>query len=219
MRWTAISRELRANGRPQHDPRSIRPVGGEGMSEEAQQPLGSDWKLSSDWRTIAKEKARALFANQGLHDAAQFIAALHPNAIDYLAQAPVLVCAYGPRGTHSDKLYIASRIGGPIERGERLKAVMAAVGLPQPLRRIEAFALTPTIKPVLYQLARIAPSALAFAIPERPGKQREWLSRLKSWNEAQARRTQVASLPFEWAAREISRHAPSPQEVIGVVDF
>lgn len=186
----------------------------------AQQPgLSSDWKLSDEWRAIASDKARALFANQGLHDAAIFIAKLHPNAIDYLAQAPALVCTYGPRGTHSDKLYIASKIGGPIERGERLRNVMAAVGFPQPLRRIAAFALTPTCKPVLYQLGRIAPSALSFAIPDKPGQQRTWLSRLKTWNDVQARRTQVASLPFEWAAREISRHAPAPQEVTGVVDF
>jgi hypothetical protein len=186
----------------------------------AQEPLSAtDWRLADDWRQEASARARRLYPNQGLHEIASFIAQLHPNAIDYLTQAPVIACSIGPRGTHSDNLYIASRIGGPIERGERLKSVMAAVGLVQPLRRIEAFALTPTAKAVIYQLARIPPSALAFAIPATPGKQRDWLSRLKTWNEAQAARTQVASLPFAWAAREISRHAPSAQEVRGVVDF
>lgn len=191
------------------------------MSEEAngQAALSSDWKMSSEWRHIAAAKARAIFANQGLHETAIFIAQLHPNAVDYLEQAPVLACAIGPRGTHSDRLYIASRIGGTIERGERLRAVMAAVDLPQPLRRVSAFALTPTIRSILYELGRMPPSALAFAIPEKPGAQREWLSRLKTWNEAQSRRCQAAALPFSWAAREISRHRPSAQEVIGVVDF
>lgn len=184
-----------------------------------QPALSSDWKLSAEWRVTASEKARELFPNQGLHDAAVFIARLHPNAVDYLQQAPVLACSYGPRGTHSDKLYIASKIGGPIERGERLRNVLAAVGLPQPLRRICPFALTPSARTVIYQLGRMPPSALAFAIPDRPGPQRDWLSRLKGWNEQQARRTQVASLSFEWAAREISRHLPSAGEVQSVVDF
>lgn len=173
-----------------------------------------------EWLAEAQQRAVALFPNQGLHDQARFIASLHPRAIEYLEQAPVLACALGAhRTTRSDKLYIAQRIGGPIERGERLRHVMKAVELPTPLRQLAPFALGPTSRPTIYRLARIEPSPLSLAIPGRPGDQRKWLSALKDWHEAQVRRTRVASLPFSWAVREISRHLPPSGEITAVVDF
>jgi len=179
-----------------------------------------DWKLTDDWRRDVITRARKLFPNQGLHPQAEFIAKLHPLAIDYLTQAPVLACALGAaQSTRSDHLYVAMRVGGPIERGERLRNVMAAVQLPTPLRRLQGFALSPNCRPTIYRLAQMDPSPLALAIPGKPGAQRTWLSRLGTWHEVQNRRVQVASLPFAWAAREISRHLPEASEVAAVVDF
>lgn len=180
----------------------------------------ADWKISSEWRRDAIREAIALFPNQGLHPQAEFIASLHPHAVDYLKQAPVLACAMGShKSTRSDKLYIAMRVGGPIERGERLRNVMAAVKLPTPLRRLCAFSLSPNSRPTIYRLAEMEPSPLSLAIPEKPGAQRTWISRLGHWHSAQTRRMKLASLPFSWAAREISRHMPSDREVSAVVDF
>lgn len=179
-----------------------------------------DYKLRHDWQGEVAEAAKALFPNQGLHEAASFIARLHPRAIDYLTQAPVIACAMGAhKATRSDRLFVASKIGGPIERGERLRNVMKALELPTPLRQLLPFALGPSSRPTIYRLARIAPSPLALAIPGKPGEQRNWLSRLQTWHDMQNRRTQRASLPFEWAAREISRHMPPSGEVTAVVDF
>jgi hypothetical protein len=79
-----------------------------------------------------------------MHRNAEFVANLHPLAIDYLEQAPVLAASFGVKAnSRADRLYIASRIGGPIERGERLKMVMASVGISTPLRKLKGYAIQP----------------------------------------------------------------------------
>lgn len=182
-------------------------------------PMPTDYRLSHEWVEPSVSAARAMFPNQGLHPNAEFIAALHPRAVEYLEQAPVLACAMGAkRATRADRLYMASRLGGPIERGERLRSVMASVGLPQPLRQLRPFALSPGIRAIVMQLATIPPSPLALMIPDKPGKQRAWLRNLHSWNGLFSRRT-APNPYFAWAARELARHDPRPNEVTTAGDF
>lgn len=147
-------------------------------------------------------EAASLFPNQGMHRNAEFIASLHPRAIDYLRQAPVLAAAFGVKhNTRSDRLYIAMRIGGPIERGERLRAVMGAVGIPTPLRKLAPFAVTPMLSNFIRDLADIPPSTLSQAIPAKPGDQRKWISELRDYRRRMAYRRASQRLGFSWIAR------------------
>lgn len=147
-------------------------------------------------------RARKLFPNQGMHRSAEFIASLHPNAIDYLEQAPVLACAFGVKhNTRADRLYVAMRCGGPIERGERLKNVMASVGLPYQLRKLHGSAITPYASTFIRETAAIPPSTLAQCIPDKPGEQRKWLKAIRDWRwRAHLRTWMSPKTGFVWLA-------------------
>jgi hypothetical protein len=147
-------------------------------------------------------EAARLFPNQGMHRNAEFIAALHPRAIDYLRQAPVLAAAFGTKvNTKADRLYVAMRIGGLIERGERLRSVMHAVGIPAPLRKLSGFAVTPMLSKFVRELADLPPSTLSQAIPEAPGDQRKWLAELRDYRRRMSYHYASPRLGFQWIAR------------------
>lgn len=147
-------------------------------------------------------RARKLFPNQGMHRAAEFIASLHPNAIDYLEQAPALACAFGVKhNTKADRLYVAMRCGGPIERGERLKNVMASVGLPYQLRKLHGSAITPYASTFIRETTAIPPSTLAQCIPDKSGEQRKWLKAIRDWRwRAHLRTWMSPKTGFVWLA-------------------
>lgn len=147
-------------------------------------------------------RARKLFPNQGMHRRAKFIASLHPNAIDYLEQSPALACAFGVKhNTKADRLYVAMRCGGPIERGERLKNVMASVGLPYQLRKLHGSAITPYASTFIRETNAISPSTLAQCIPDKAGEQRRWLKAIRDWRERAALRTWMSpKAGFVWLA-------------------
>ena len=152
------------------------------------------------------ERARALFPNQGMHRNAEFIASLHPRAIDYLEQAPVLAASFGAKvNTRADKIYIASRIGGPIERGERLRSVMASVGIHTPLRKLKGYAIQPYMSSFVRELIDLDPSTLSQAIPDKPRAQRQWLAALRDWRRVMAMRGKSGKLHFNWIARHAHR--------------
>lgn len=147
-------------------------------------------------------RARKLFPNQGMHRSAEFIASLHPNAIDYLEQAPALACAFGVKhNTKADRLYVALRCGGPIQRGERLKNVMASVGLPYQLRKLHGSAITPYTSTFIRETAAIPPSTLAQCIPDKSGDQRKWLKAIRDWRSRAHMRTWMSpKVGFVWLA-------------------
>jgi hypothetical protein len=153
--------------------------------------------------------ARSMFPNQGMHRNAEFIASLHPRAIDYLRQAPVLAAAFGVKAnTRADRLYVAMRIGGPIARGERLRAVMAAVGIATPLRKLVGFAISPGMADFVRELNDLTPSALSQAIPDKPGAQRAWLSSLRDYRHRMRLHRVSPKIGFSWIARHASRCEP-----------
>lgn len=167
----------------------------------------------------ATARARKVFGNQGMHRAAEFIAGLHPNAIDYLEQAPVLACAFGVKhNTKTDRLYVAMRVGGPIQRGERLRNVMASVGLPYPLRKLSGNALTPYVSKFIRETAAIPPSTLSQCIPAKVGDQRKWLSAIRQWRDACERRTWMSpKTGFIWLATNAQHF--EEREAADIVDF
>lgn len=150
------------------------------------------------------QRACALYPNQGMHAGAMFIADLHPQAIDYLEQAPVLAASFGAkRNVRADRLYIASRIGGPIQRGEKLRVVLAAAGIPRPLRKLKGSAIMPFMMEFVRALNDIDSSTLAQVIPEKPGAQQAWLRSLRDYRERLRIRRVSQRLGFTW----MSRHA------------
>lgn len=154
-------------------------------------------------------RARRLFPNQGMHRNAAFIAGLHPRAIDYLEQAPVLAAAFGVKAnTRADRLFIAMRIGGPIERGERLRGVMASVGIQTPLRKLTGYAVTPFMSDFVRELNDLDPSTLSQSIPDKPSEQRHWLAALRDWRLRMRVRGRSPKTGFSW----IARHAKSCDE-------
>lgn len=152
------------------------------------------------------QRVRAIFPNQGMHKNAMFIVGLHPRAIDYLEQAPVLAAAFGvKRNTKTDRLYIATRIGGPIHRGEKLRAVMAAVDIARPLRKLKGSSVMPYMSEFVRDLNDIDTSTLSQSIPERPGAQQAWLRSLRDYRH---RMRIIGASPrtgFTWMARHAHR--------------
>lgn len=140
-----------------------------------------------------------LYSNQGLHKNAQFIADLHPRAIEYLEQAPVLALAFGVRrNTNTDRLWVASNIGGAIIRGEKLRVVMDRAMLPYPLRKLRGTALSPYSWEFIRETAHINPSTLSQVIPDKVGKQREWLRSLHDWQMRMKMRHASPRTGFAW---------------------
>ena len=147
-------------------------------------------------------RARSLFPNQGMHRNAAFIAGLHPRAIDYLEQAPVLAAAFGVKAnTRADRLFIAMRIGGPIERGERLRGVMASVGIQTPLRKLTGYAVTPFMSDFVRELNDLDASTLSQSIPDKPSDQRRWLASLREWRNRMRACGRSPRTGFSWIAR------------------
>lgn len=159
----------------------------------------------SEEQTV-ETQAASMFPNMGMHRNARFIASLHPRAIDYLHQAPILAASFGYKWeSRADRLYVASRVGGPIERGEKLKVVMAAVQLAMPLRKLQPFAITPTLCSFVRDLRDLPPSVLSQAIPEKPGAQRDWLTSLSQYRYQMRSNRGSEKRGFHWIARHAQR--------------
>ncbi|MYL96406.1 hypothetical protein GR702_01275 [Novosphingobium sp. FGD1] len=153
-----------------------------------------------------RARAVTLFPNQGMHRNALFLADLHPRAIDYLEQAPVLAASFGVKvNTKADRLYIASRIAGPIQRGERLRSVMAAVAIAGPLRKLKASCIVPYMAEFVRELNDLDPSTLSQAIPEKPGAQRKWLRSLRQYRRRLVLNRASPKRGFAWIARHAQR--------------
>ena len=163
-------------------------------------------------------RARGLFPNQGMHRNAEFIAELHPRAIEYLEQAPVLAAAFGVKAnSRADRLYIASRIGGSIERGERLRTVMAAVQIAAPLRKLKGYAIQPYMADFVRDLNDLHPSTLSQTIPDKPSAQRKWLGALREYRKRMRLNYSSPKLGFAWIAQHAHRCGES--EASDFADF
>lgn len=169
---------------------------------------------------IRRSPAASLYPNQGLHSNAEFISSLHPRAIEYLQQAPVIALCFGAKAnTRADRLYIASRLGGPITRGDKLRAVMDAVPMAYPLRKISATILAPRDQTTMRTLGGIPPSTLSQIIPMKSGPQRRWLGNIAAWRERLRKRHCHTMQSMDWLARQLSLASPERNEVEDVADF
>lgn len=163
-------------------------------------------------------QAICIYPNQGMHRNAAFIASLHPRAVDYLQQAPVLAASFRCKfSTRADRLYVASRIGGPIQRGEKLKVVMASVGLATPLRKLLPLAITPSLCGFIRDLHGLPPSALSQAIPNQAGVQRKWIQSLRDYRQRMRYNRGSEKRGFHWIARQA--HRCEPNQAAEIADF
>lgn len=163
---------------------------------------------------IEPNTARAvkLFPNQGMHAAVTLLAALHPRAIEYLEQAPVLALAasFGARAnSRRDRAYIAMNFGPVMDRGAKLKDVLKTFRIAYPLRAISANAIRPGVWGVIQAISRLVdPSTIAQAIPAEPTRHMYWLAVLDAlWAVLQRRRPdeRINAPILRWAMLALSR--------------
>ena len=167
-----------------------------------------------DWVSVNTMKAQAMFGNQGVQPAAIWLAALHPRALDYLEQAPVLALAAsfgGKTAKRAERAYIAMNFRPLCERGAKLKDVMKAFRVAYPLRAVSAKALRPGVWTVLQAITRLVdPSTISQSVPAEPTRHKHWLGDLDIlWTAMQRRRPdeQVNGEVLRWAMLALSRHA------------
>lgn len=144
---------------------------------------------------------RKIFPNVRLQDAAKLLAGVHPHAIDYIRQCPVLAIAatYGGRLMRTtERARVAQWYGTAVNRSPRLKVVMAYYHLPLPMRAIKGSSLAPKHYPLIAALAKIPPSTLAQIIPAK--RQRLWMRALDAWATKMDRRGKQRYHLIEWAA-------------------
>lgn len=137
---------------------------------------------TTDWVFVNADRAQQLFPNQGLHKTACWIAALHPRALEYMEQAPIIALAAsfgGKADSKQERAYLAMNLKPMFDRGDKLKDVMKAFKLPLPLRGISAKALRPGVWDVLKAIAtHVAPQTIGQTIPADPSKHLHWLGGL-----------------------------------------
>ena len=165
--------------------------------------------LEPTWPGVDIARAKALFPNQGLHNAARAVAAAGPRAVEYLEQAPVIIAGI-PIGTSLDHMAMAHhhRISRLVAAGAPLKDIMAAYGLPYVLRKIRASAITPNRLCAIAYLCQIDQREVGNFIPKAAGTQAAWLQALatlikhsRTIGRWQAKDCDFKSL-FRWAIRQ-----------------
>lgn len=164
------------------------------------------------WVTAHADEADALFQNQALKTTAVMIAVLHPRAIDYITQAPVLVMGVMQGSDlykQKERQLVAEKVKPLVERGVRLRELLAAFGLPVQLRALNAWALAPSRWRAIRLLAKVPPSTLAQAVPEKPLRQVDWLNALGAWTDTMGSRFNDSYKLATWAAVNLSNAALS----------
>lgn len=174
-----------------------------------------------DWVSVNTRKAQAMFGNQGVQPGAIWLSALHPRALDYLEQAPVLVLAAtfgGKASSRSERAYVAMNFRPLVERGARLKDVMKAYRVAYPLRAISPKAIRPGVWGVLQAITRLVdPSTISQSIPDVATRHLHWLGDLDVlWSELQRRAPdeKANGAILRWAMLALSR-AIAAKEPVG----
>ncbi|MEO1694422.1 MAG: PcfJ domain-containing protein, partial [Pseudomonadota bacterium] len=159
--------------------------------------------LRFPWMPVACAEAMALIDDETLHGRAAVMAATHQAAIDYIAQAPVLVLAAA--GTSDLALLhtreaVAERFRGFVRRRPQLRDMIRAFGIAPQLRRLRGDAIVRDDTRLLGSLSAIQPSRLAQIIPTSRDEQRAWLDSAHHWRRTAKRVTRNATEIVAWAA-------------------
>jgi len=133
--------------------------------------------VPAPWQVEAYDRLARLFPG-GMHPMVQALAFAHPYAVQYLEQAPALV-AFVLRGQRASDIksliHINEWFKAKVAGGPRLKALLADLGMPLPLRAIRGTACSPSLLPAIYFLGSFPPAVLGQCIPTRTRAQQAWL--------------------------------------------
>lgn len=173
-------------------------------------------------RSAMRFKIEGAFRTDTMVRLALFAGSVHPRAMDYVMQAPVLALAVHAgggalNGGAGNKAYSAHKFGQLCARGVRLREILAAYGLSLPLRRLQANALRSSHMDALCILSAVPSSTLAQVIPNVASRQDAWLARLAEWSRRLGA-VYLAKLPPEWLASRSPLDLPV-SAIIDVADF
>ncbi len=170
---------------------------------------------NEEWVPAHCSEAVRMFSDESLHLAATLIAAVHPYALDYLKQIPILALAVtGGASRRSGsvqlqraavRLKTAHKLRALFETGPKTRDVMKAFKIAPPLRVISGGALNVSHFVLVDQLGRLSPSTLAQCINKDAGLQQVWLDYLLQWSSHMDARFDDGGILFDWAAIAISR--------------
>lgn len=137
--------------------------------------------LGDHWVQPNAEAAARMFNGSGVKAMAAIMAAAHPYAIDYIQQAPVLVLAVANGEANPKRRHlILTQWKAIMDRGEKLKRILAFWGLPQPMRQLRGRPLNFARWRNVKILARdVSASSLAQIIP--PKNQERWWLVMDNW--------------------------------------
>ncbi|WP_336801649.1 PcfJ domain-containing protein [Kaistia sp. MMO-174] len=154
------------------------------MTESVEQDefhLEEPWDRDAAWKEV-HEIYSATGMRSGMGSLVSVLVRTHRRSIDYLRQAPaaVVYLSWGgvPRRPE-ERLHLASRFGGMVRRGIKLKAMLDELHAPYPIRRLSGAAVTPANFEIILALRNIPPSVLAQAIPSERRLQLKWLRALR----------------------------------------
>ncbi len=179
---------------------------------------------NKDWIPAACETAVGLFNDPDLAVPATVIAALHPFAVEYIKQAPVLVVALAQDkdlAIKKERLRVANQFIIACSKQPRLADVMSGCGVAPQLRGLSAQALCKGDWHILKRLSTIPPSTLAQSVPKPATEQRIWLNSLDNWVKHMGRYFHEPDLYFGWAVvtfRDFGAHI-TPVEIRDIADF
>jgi hypothetical protein len=179
---------------------------------------------NKDWIPAACEATVRLFNDPDLVVPTTVIAALHPFAVDYIKQAPVLVVALAQDkdlAIKKERLRVANQFIIACSKQPRLADMMSGCGVAPQLRGLSAQALRKGDWHILKRLSAIPPSTLAQSVPQLASNQRVWLDSLDNWVKHMGRHFHEPDLYFCWAVvafRDFGAHI-TPVEISDIADF
>jgi hypothetical protein len=147
---------------------------------------------SSDWVSLAIERASRCFSEKRFKIGAAQLATLHPYAIDYIEQAPALVVFILDEGD-------VRKFSEACVLKLNLRDMMLRYALPLPLRLISGRALRSDHFAILKHLTAMEPEQLVSCIPRDHRKQKAWLSAVSDWSRYMDRIFEEPGFHREWA--------------------
>lgn len=158
---------------------------------------------NNPWLLEAYTRAIGLFSDRTLHGPAVVLACVHEAAIDYLVQAPVLVCAIAGKtdlSLRDHRQRVSAQFKVACNARPRLRDLMRHYGVAPQLRALHAELLCRGHHRLLKALSEVAPSRLAQCIPAAVEEQRDWLSAIEEWRTMVSRVTADGDWLVGWAA-------------------
>lgn len=136
------------------------------------------------WISENCTEAAGMYREKNLQIAAVLFAAMHPHAIDYLRQAPVIACGLASQWRLNDakgRNDAASTVKSMLQHGPKLRVVMDYLGLAYPLRRIGSPHISTVLTTTFQTMLHVHPSELSQAIPTDPIQMDLWLEACRRW--------------------------------------